>query len=54
MQLQTLGLVYIKVRLIYLQGFSKLSQTEYVIEDMDSEPVKGKRKQKGARREFKV
>jgi hypothetical protein len=37
-----------------LQGFTKLSQTEYVIEDLDNHREKGKRKIKGAKREFKV
>ena len=38
----------------FLQGFTKLSQTEYVIEELDVEREKGKRKLKGARKEFKV
>ena len=37
-----------------LQGFTKLSQTEYVIEELDEEREKGKRKLKGQRKEFKV
>ena len=37
-----------------LQGSTKLSQTEYVIEELDEEREKGKRKPKGAIKEFKV
>jgi hypothetical protein len=36
------------------QGFTKLSQTEYNIEELGEQRVKGKRKAKGAKREFKV
>ena len=39
---------------LYLQGFTKLSQTEYVIEDLDKHKKKGERKIKGAKRDFKV
>ena len=42
--------------MVYLQsfqGFTKLSQTEYILEELDSSNEKGKRKLKGARKEFK-
>ena len=39
---------------LYMQGFTKLSQTEYVIEDLDKHKKKGERKIKGAKRDFKV
>ena len=35
------------------QGFTKLSQTEYILEELDSSNEKGKRKLKGAKKEFK-
>ena len=38
----------------YMQGFTKLSPTEYVIEDPDNHKKKGERKIKGAKRDFKV